>query len=358
MVHEGGPGALSGCGERNPDGEDLFEEFDLEALNPRLKARLERQREEELRLTIEQKAELASIFGEENAFFDIDMSLKMASGIGSLVEAFSEVRDPETLKKFLEWASERNVDYRFLGSGSKSLIRDGGVRGVLIRPLGGFDFVKVETKTDEDALVSAGPAKPLRDFLEFCAGEGFSGLEGAYPFGGTMGGALFMNLNLGSLRVGDFIDEITVINREGRELTLRGKALRFENAGLKLPKTACVVRIVLRLKRVAPGDASSELDGVKAKHSDLPPDGKNCIVGVFRDAEKTKASDLICDAGLSGVRIGGARVMPGYLNAISNEGKATFKNVTVLMNLMKDKVKQTTGISLEPAVKIIGDRSW
>lgn len=281
----------------------------------------------------------------------------MRNGIGGTVEAFGEIGDLGTLKKFLEWAGERNIEYRYIGSGSKSIIREGGMRGVLIRPVGEFSGIDVDSETDEEVILLVNTNTKTKDLVGLCVEKGCSGLEGMYIYGGTVGGCLSMNVKLASGTLADFVEEITIINREMKELTLRGKSLRFEESRLKIPRTACISRMVLKLKRTTPEEVEKFLLETKEKYGDLSSGEFKCLVGVFKDAEKTKAEDLIYDAGLVGIRIGGARVMSTHPNAFINEANATAKNVMVLMNLVKDRVKQSTGILLEPAINIMGDRA-
>lgn len=287
--------------------------------------------------------------------FDEPMSRHSSMGVGGPAEAFFVADSVGELKSAVAWAMDRAIDYRFWGGGSNMLVRDGGLRGMAIKLGGGFDFVKFERGDDGEAFVSAGAATPTRKFVEWCAGEGLAGIEALAGCWGTVGGNLLTNAGTDAGSMADFVEEITVVDREGRELTMKRAALKFEYRELKLPKTMAVVRALFKFRRSNPEEVKAAVVERMAGREETQPTGVRSLGCVFKNPEKPAAGVLIDEAGLKGIRIGGARVSSVHANFIINEGKATARDVCVLMSLIRERVKEQTGIVLEPEIEVVGE---
>jgi UDP-N-acetylmuramate dehydrogenase len=356
-VQEGGLSALPGSGERDTDGEELHEELDLSSFSPRLRARFEKQAEEDVKLTRDQKESLNALFPENRVLFDRCMSEELAIGIGGAAEAFLTANDMSELKKIVGWCGEMTVDYRFIGSGTKTIVRDGGLKGVLVRPGSEFDFINLLTEGEEGSVLEIGAATGVRKFIGWCVEKGFTGAEGLLEAGGSVAGCVMTAAKLAEGSVADIIEEITIVNKDMRELTLKGKSLRFESSGLKIPRTAVITRVVFKLTKGDVGEIAKTIDAIEKKNSEISSGNMKYMSRVFQDQERMKASDMIDDASLRGIRVGKARVSTVDGNVIINEGDAKPKDVMVLMSLIRDTVKHETGIVLEPVISVIGDRN-
>jgi len=306
-------------------------------------------------MTRETKAELAGLLPEGRVSFDEPMAAHCAMGVGGPAEAFAVAEDVEELKKLVAWSMERGVDYRFWGGGSNTLVRDGGLRGLAVKLGGGFDFMRVERESGDEVFVAAGSAADTRKFVEWCAGEGFSGVEVLAGCWGTVGGNLFTNAGAGGNAISDIVEEITVVDREGRELSMKRSALRFEYRALKLPRTMAVVRALFKFRKSGADEVRAAVAERISKREETQPVGARSLGCVFKNPEKPSAGVLIEEAGLKGVRIGGARVSSLHANFIINEGKATARDVVVLMNLVRERVKEQAGVVLEPEIEVVGD---
>jgi UDP-N-acetylmuramate dehydrogenase len=345
VVQEGGHDPLPGGGERDSDGEGLLEELDLFALNPRLRARLERQSEDERRMSREVRDELAALLPEGRVRFDEPMSAHCASGAGGPAEAFVSVGDAAELTRVIGWACERGVDYRFVGAGSSILVRDGGLSGLAIRLGDGFAAASVERSSEPEVIVSAGGALMMGDLAAFCREQGLAVPWMAADPRGTLGGALCSGVPDPGLSLSDSVVEATIITKDGRELTLTRSALRFEEGSLRVPRTASVTRAVLRFER------SSSPAGAGGAAITSPAIGP-----VFRSPCRTAPEGLIEDANLKGVRIGGARVSPSSPNFMVNEKCATARDFAVLIGLVRERVNEECGVQLASLVEIVGKR--
>jgi len=307
-------------------------------------------------LTREHREEIAGLLPSGKVFFNELMSGHTTFGAGGPADVMAVPDDLDELKRLVEWADGRAVDYTFLGNGSKTLVRDEGLKGLVICQGGGFDFIEINGETADVVLVSSGAATKVENLVRRCMEQGLSGVESLVIAGGTVGGCILTYAGDGDVSITDIVEEVTIINRDRRVLTIRGNSLRFEGRKLRVPRTSAIIRAVLRLKRQKGGDTVSNIDDILRQKENIISGCSGYIAGVFNDFERTTAADLVEDAGLKNVRIGGARVSSADANLIVNEGKATVRDVVVLMNLIRDRVKQQTGILLEPAISIVGRR--
>lgn len=353
LVQKRGPDSLHGCGEHNADGEGVLEEIDLSEFSPRLKARFEKMNEEEARLTREQKDALVALLPEGQVSLDADFGKKTSFGAGGMADAIATVNGIEELKKVLTFAVERNCEYTFFGTGTKTLVRDGGFGGIVIALGEGFSELTAE-ESGEEVVVTAASKVLVRDLLSLCSEKGYSGAEWLASFGGTIGGSLVSGVSKISNSLGEIVEEITVAMKDGRELTLKGKGLKSDESKLRVPRTAATTKVVLKLKKSTVEDVAANIaNEMKNVSTD---DCAGAIRNVFENIGKVRAVECVEDAGLNGVRVGGARVSRTDANCIVNEGNAKAKDISVLMEMIKDRVKQSQGVQLEPAINIIGER--
>ncbi len=295
----------------------------------------------------DQRAELAALFPEGRVRFDEPMSSYSAIAAGGPAEAFVTVEDVGELKRAVGWAVERGVDFRFWGKGSAIIVRDRGVRGMILALGAGFDRAWIERASGEEVFVACHAATAAQDVWRFCAGENLAGLDRLASERGTVGGFL----SASSVSEGDepfpALEEMTILTKDGKELTLRRSALRLEEGRIKIPRTSAIIRALFRLSRAG---AVTEVKAAAAAE-DMPQ-----LQGVFASPCRSAASELIDDSGLAGVRVGGARVSTGNSNTIVNHGNATVRDIAVLMNLIRDRVREQTGITLVPMIEVIGER--
>lgn len=318
-----------------------------------MKARFEKTSEEETRLTRDQKEALVALLPEGQVMLDDELGRRTSFGAGGTCDAFAVVNGVEELKKVLAFTAERNCEYVFFGSGTKTLIRDGGFGGVVIAFGEGFSEINVEESGD-DVLVSVGTKVMTRDLLSLCSEKGYSGAEWLAMFGGTVGGCLVSGVSKISNSLADIVEEITVAMKDGREMTLKGKGLKGDESRMRVPRTAATTKVLFKLKKSSSEEVIAKVANEMKNVSS--GEGPSLIRNVFENSGKVLAIECIEDAGLNGVRVGGARVSRTDANCIVNEGNAKAKDVSVLMEMIKDRVKQGSGIQLEPAITIIGER--
>ena len=310
-------------------------------------------------LSAEQKSVLLEI-ARDAARFDEPLANYSTMRIGGPADALVAPRDPGMLKSVMRWASENEINYMFLGGGSDTLIRDGGIRGVVIHLKDGFKNCEVLQQGDE-SFVKAGAGVPTGFLVNFAKENGLKGVEGLAGIPGTVGGNVMTNAGTSLGWISESVEEITVVDKHLRELTIKKKALEFSYRHLRLPRSTAVISATLRLARDDQSSIDQRISELLNKRKTTQPYGQPTLGCMFKNPEKggkksASAGALIDEAGLKGVRVGKARVSDIHANFIINEGGATSKDVEVLMGLVKEHVKEKFGTILEPEIHIVGEK--
>ncbi len=293
--------------------------------------------------------------------FEEKMSKYSTIKIGGLVDALVSPKNIDMLKSIMTWAKQERIPYLFLGAASNTLIRDGGFRGMIIRLKKGFDQLEVINETDEEVCLSVQAGLSTATLVQFAAENGFSGLEFLAGMPGNVGGNVLTNAGTNQASIADVLEEISVVDRSAKEMTIKRKGLDISYRNLKLPRSTAVVKAVFRLKKSSPEQVKKQVEDLIEKRKQTQPWGQLSLGCVFKNPAAGKgkknisAGKLIDELGLKQVRVGQARVSEKHANFIINEGTATARDVEILMGLLKEKVKQHFGLTLEPEIRIIGE---
>jgi UDP-N-acetylmuramate dehydrogenase len=257
--------------------------------------------------------------------------------------------DLNDLAEFLKHLP-KTVPVTWLGLGSNTLIRDGGLEGVVVITQGALTSM-AQTSPDEIRAESGVSAAQL---ARFSARQGASGLEFMAGIPGTVGGALAMNAGCFGGETWKFVKAVETINRNG-EIKIR-PASDFEVAyrHVARPQDEWFVAGHFML---APGDKELSLNQIREmlerRNSSQPTGTANCG-SVFRNPPGNFAGRLIEECGLKGKSCGGAHVSPKHANFIINENSATSSDIEKLISEVRSIVEEKTGITLIPEVCIIG----
>lgn len=284
--------------------------------------------------------------------------------VGGPAEVLLKPKNLDDIKTALKIALEEEIPYFIFGSGSNTLIKDKGVRGFIICPaeaLQRFEVIKQEGEFG-DVLTEAGVK--ISSFVTRCGELGLSGMEALIGIPGSMGGAIAMNAGARGVEIKDIVREISVLDNQGEIKTLSREKLEFNYRQLKLPRSHIILSGTFRLKKDDPQAISQRIAEFKQKRVSTQPLSYPNLGSIFKNpqpahsgAVMASAGQLIEETGLKNVRVGGARVSQKHANFIINEKNATANDVIVLINLIRDKIKEKTGISLETEIKIIGEDS-
>lgn len=239
----------------------------------------------------------------------------------------------------------------WLGLGSNLLIRDGGIRGTVIATRNALGWLEHEGR----GRVYAGAGVACARLARFCSDHECADAEFFIGIPGTLGGALAMNAGAWGGETWAHVDSVETIDRAG---VLRERfAADFSHGYRTLTGPAGEWFTGARL-RFADGDRESSRQRLRqylAERSATQPTSAKTCGSVFRNPPGDHAARLIEACGLKGTAVGAARVSVKHANFIVNEGGATAADVEALIQQVQDCVERTTGVRLEPEVRIVGE---
>jgi len=280
--------------------------------------------------------------------------------VGGPADWLFQPADLEDLAAFLG-ALDPAIPVFPMGVGSNLIVRDGGIRGVVIRLGRGFNSIAVEGNR-----VTAGAAAPDAHVARRAA-EGGVDLTFLRTIPGSIGGAVRMNAGCYGSYVADVLVEVTAVTREGRVVVIPAADLGLAYRSSVLPPgwvlTGAVFEgppgdpaaLALRMaEQVAKRDASQPTKDRTAGSTFRNPAGFSST-GRADDVHDLKAWKLIADAGMRGARRGGAEMSPMHANFLVNRDGATAADLEGLGEAVRERVFQMTGIRLEWEIMRVGD---
>lgn len=296
------------------------------------------------------RAALVACLGERVAF-DVPLSRHTSLRIGGPADALATPGDREELARLLAVCDAQGLPVLVLGGGFNVLVREGGIRGVVVRLK---KLRRIERVTSDTLSVEAGASHAT--ITRYCVDHGLAGLEFGAGIPGTLGGWIAMNAGIGVREMKDVVREIDLLDRRGRDVTTIPRArLDFRYRALAGVAPGSVI-VGARLA-VSPSDrtaVAAEVDRLLAhRHATQPIDQPSCG-SVFRNPPGDFAGRLIESVGLKGARAGAAEISTVHANFIVNHGDAKATDVLCLIERARALVAARTGIQLETEVKILG----
>ena len=257
----------------------------------------------------------------------------------------------EHIRHILEVCQKWDIPFMIMGNGSNLLVMDKGIRGVVIKMSGLFNGVSVEgtcIRAQSGILLSALSKKALQ--------AGLAGLEFASGIPGTLGGAVAMNAGAYGGEMKDVVDWVQVMDFQGEIYNFDKEQLQFGYRTSYIQgKPLIVTEVNLSLKPGDPEESRAIMNELTKKRRDKQPLSLPSAGSVFKRPKGYYAGKLIEDAELKGFRIGDAQVSEKHAGFIVNLGNATAKDVIMLIETIKHKVKEDTGVELEHEIKIVGE---
>ncbi len=303
-----------------------------------------------------QKEKLAKLV-EQPVLWQCRLDRYTSFAIGGPAEAFVHVDRRQELSPLLAFLVEEKIPWRVIGRGTNLLVRDAGFAGVIF--VLGDEFKTIEKDPKEGAetvIVCAGAGHSLAKLSFMCAEWGLTGVEFGCGIPGTLGGAIVMNAGAWGREMSSVVASVRLVTAKG-ELLLHRQELDFSYRcwkGLAAYQGKAVISEV-ELK-LTPGDP----DEIKRYCSDLQwrrKETQSCgypnAGSFFKNPANDSAGRLIDASGLKGVSVGGAMISEQHGNFLVNKGGATADDVLNLMKLVQSKVKNDSGVDLQPEVHIL-----
>lgn len=305
--------------------------------------------------------------------FEEGVELKQFSNyrIGGPAKYFKRVGTVKELIKAIEWAEGKKIPIYILGGGTNILWSDKGFDGLVVKP----DFDSIEVN---GSRITAGASVPMPTLVQATVGRGLGGLSWAGGLPGTFGGAIYGNAGAFGGEIKDIVVKVVSLDMETLKVKERSNTecqFRYRNSIFKTEGKEIILQGTIELtpgdKRILYENMIAKMNYRRRQHPlEYPNIGsifKNVPVGELKkelvephkQVIKTDpfpvipAAYLIDKAGLRGVGHGGAMVSPRHPNFIINVLDAKASDVLVLIELVKNKIKEKFNIQLEEEVRII-----
>jgi len=279
--------------------------------------------------------------------------------IGGPADALVRIETVNALRCLQAVARQHAIPLFILGGGSNLLIRDGGMRGIVVLLRGAFRSCCVEPccpgAAPTRAQAQVGVGYPLSRLALQLARQGWSGLEFAYGIPGTLGGAMVMNAGTHLGDMSRVLVQARVLRSDGQVQELPTAALGLRYRGSSYPPGAVLLRATLRLQQGEREQIEASMHESYARRQRTQPLSQPSAGSIFKNPPGTAAGRLIEELGLKGTRFGGAMISPVHANFIVNVGHATAADVEALMAHVHERVRATYNIDLEAEVHIVGE---
>lgn len=256
----------------------------------------------------------------------------------------------EQVVQSLKICKKNNIPYYVIGNGSNLLVKDGGIRGAVIK-LTEMNNIEVNgccIKADCGAMLSDVSTKAFESSLTGC--------EFACGIPGSVGGAVFMNAGAYDGEIKNIIKEATVIDDEGNLLVMSKDELDLGYRSSKVMREHyIVVGAVFELHKGNKDNIKEKIDELTRKREEKQPLEYPSAGSTFKRPEGYFAGKLIQDSGLKGYTLGGAAVSDKHSGFVINKENATAKDILDLIAYIQKEVKSQFGVELHTEVRVIGE---
>jgi UDP-N-acetylmuramate--L-alanine ligase/UDP-N-acetylenolpyruvoylglucosamine reductase len=270
--------------------------------------------------------------------------------VGGPAQFWVEPRTEKALAELIRFCRDENLPLFVIGRGSNLLVRDGGVRGVIVHPFGG-DFGKVEINGAE---ITAGAGAKLREVAYAGKAAGIGGMEWMEGIPGAVGGSLRMNAGAMGGQTFENVVRVRYLDANGEAHTKSRDELEVSYRDFPLLQKNFAVSAVFRGQPAPLDEIVRKLEASQEKRRTSQPAAKSagCI---FKNPDSCPAGKLVDELGLKNLRVGKARVSQVHGNFIVNDGGATAAEVLELIEKIKATALAKRGIKLETEVQIVGE---
>ena len=283
--------------------------------------------------------------------FDEPMSKHTSWRLGGPADRYFVPADVEDLQQFLA-GLEADIELVWVGLGSNLLVRDGGIRGQVIAPLGALKRIH----HGGDGLLWVDVGVSCSKLSRYCQKEGLAGAEFFAGIPGTVGGALAMNAGAFGGETWSAVRKVLTIDRRGviRERERGDFDVGYRHVGL--PGEEWFLCAGFEFARRA-ADDESDVKKLLRQRNATQPIGLPSCGSVFKNPPGSHAAKLIDEAGLKGFCLGSACVSDKHANFIISNENTTSADVEALIEHIRKTVAERFGVELETEVRIIGEKT-
>ena len=291
--------------------------------------------------------------GMDSILFNEPMSKHTTYKIGGKCDVMLLPKNDDEVLALIKLCRHNNTPFYVIGNGSNLLVKDGGVRGAIIK----ISTKMSEVKACGNRIIAQAGAL-LGNVVKVAYEYGLSGLEFATGIPGAIGGAITMNAGAYGGNMQQVVVSVRACDTEGNIVELTADELNFGYRqsvvrSNKLTVLSCELELIPGSKT----EIKEKMDTLSAKRRAMQPLSLPSCGSVFKRPEGYYIGKLIEDAGLKGTTVGGAQVSQLHANFIVNIDNATAKDVLDLIEVVKKRVFETFNVQIETEVIVIGEDS-
>ncbi len=294
---------------------------------------------------------LLNILDKEDILVDEPMAKHISFRVGGPADILVKPRNEKQVQEIVSFSRNENIPYLIIGNGSNLLVKDGGIRGIVIKIAENFNEFSIENttvKAQSGAMLSFMGKAIMRSSL--------AGFEFAAGIPGTLGGAIAMNAGAYGGEMKDIVKSVKLIDVNGNIVELSNEEMQFAYRRSILSKEEYIVlSAVLELKEGNYEEIRDVMKDLTNKRVTKQPLNLPSAGSTFKRPEGYFAAKLIEDSGLKGLTLRGAQVSDKHCGFVVNLGGAKAKDILDLIYVVKSTVYSKFGVMLEEEVKILGE---
>ncbi len=271
-------------------------------------------------------------------------------GVGGSAEVLFKPEDSEDLARFLK-EKPADIPYMVLGVASNLLVRDGGIRGVVIRL--GRNFTDISHNKEE--LVAGAGALDV-NVSKYCADNNLAGLEYLSGIPGVIGAALAMNAGAYGGEIANSLIKLEALDKQGNLIVIDKEGCGFKYRCNSLSEELIFTKAYLKVTSGEKLVIEQRIEQIKQQREATQPIRSKTSGSSFKNPPGKRAWELIDQAGCRGLRIGDAIISEKHCNFLINLDHATAAEIEELGETVRRRVFENSGIMLEWEIKIVGSR--
>ncbi len=298
---------------------------------------------------------LTKVVARDKIFKSELMSRHTTFKIGGPADYFIIVSTVDELKEIIKISKDENIPLYVIGNGSNVLIKDNGIRGIVIK----LDMKGVKTfYTGDDAIVEVEAGLSNALFSKYLVDNELTGFEFAAGIPGTIGGSIRMNAGAFGGEFKDIVEEVTFLDMDDLKLySYRDNMLNFSYRYSTFidKKRAIIIKARFKLKKGKRSDIEARIAEISNERKTKQPIDKPSAGSTFRRVDGFITAKAIDESGFKGYKVGGAEVSTKHAGFIINNKNATAKDVLELVDIISNSIKEKYGVEIKPEIEIWGE---
>ena len=290
-----------------------------------------------------------------NIKMDEPMNMHTSFKIGGNADIFIKVSNIEELKLILKFIKENNIKLTIIGNGSNILVKDNGIRGIVLKL--NFKDISIKKTNDKKVKVCAGAGVSLGMLAQKLLKECISGFEFASGIPGTIGGAVRMNAGAYGGEFKDIVISTKCIDEDGNIIILNNEDQEFSYRHSTFMNKKLIIlesELLLNLENDSNEIAKKMNENLESRKSKQPINMPNAG-STFKRGEDYITAKLIDECGLKGFSIGGAQVSNIHAGFVVNKGNATADDVLKLVEYVKKNVYEKFNKEIKLEIEVLGE---